>query len=449
MLTRWKFRWLCCVIGVMIWMSIILPQSLGAMAQVPASGGSQGVCPPTTRLPGLMPKSCRSRPTQPTSPEIRGVWLTNIDSDVLFNRNSLDKAIQQLADLNFNTLYPAVWNWGYTLYPSAIAQREIGVAVDPHPPGLQQRDMLKEVVAAGHQRGLSVIPWFEFGFMAPAESELAQSHPTWLTEKQDGDQVWLEGTDRRVWLNPFHPEVQKFITDLIVEIVTQYDVDGIQLDDHYGLPIAFGYDDYTKDLYRQTHNGQAPPVNPQEPKWLRWRADQITAFTQRLVQAVKAKKPKAIFALSPNNYDFAYNAHLQDWRTWEQNGWLDELIVQVYRDNLTSFTEELTRPEIQAARARTLTGVGILSGLRGRPVAMQQIQTQVQVARQQGVGVAFFFYETLWNLANEPIAGRKSALKALFSPARPRSSSDLRLLKEVADLDPAAIAIASLGPLRG
>jgi uncharacterized lipoprotein YddW (UPF0748 family) len=426
LLNRGKFRLLCWLICLSTFLGVIMtPWVVTAQSAQPGKQDAI-ICPPATRLPGLVPKACRSRPSQPPTPspdrstnrELRGVWITNIDSNVLFNRDQLTNAVQQLAAVNFNTIYPAVWNWGYTLYPSAIAQREIGFAVDPRPAGLQQWDMLKAAVEIGHKQGLSVIPWFEFGFMAPADSELAQLHPTWLTEKQNGDQVWLEGTDRRMWLNPFHPEVQKFITDLILEIITKYDVDGIQLDDHYGLPIAFGYDDYTKGLYRQTHNGQAPPTNPQDAEWIRWRADRITAFTQQLVQAVKAKKPKVIFSLSPNNYDFAYNVHLQDWRTWEQQGWLDELIVQVYRDNLNSFTEELTRPEIQAARTRTLTGVGILTGLRGRPVPMQRIQTQIQTARKQGLsGVSFFFYETLWNLANEPAESRKSAFKTLFPAA--------------------------------
>ncbi len=58
--------------------------------------------------------------------ELRGVWLTNIDSQVLFSTEALESAVNRLADLNFNTLYPTVWNWGYTLYPSATARREIG-----------------------------------------------------------------------------------------------------------------------------------------------------------------------------------------------------------------------------------------------------------------------------------------------------------------------------------
>ena len=52
--------------------------------------------------------------------EIRGVWLTNIDSDVLFEQSKLKNGIEKLAKLNFNTLYPTVWNWGYTLYPSQV-----------------------------------------------------------------------------------------------------------------------------------------------------------------------------------------------------------------------------------------------------------------------------------------------------------------------------------------
>ena len=51
----------------------------------------------------------------PKSTELRGVWLTNIDSDVLFEKERLKQSLRTLHQLNFNTVYPAVWNWGYTL----------------------------------------------------------------------------------------------------------------------------------------------------------------------------------------------------------------------------------------------------------------------------------------------------------------------------------------------
>ena len=81
--------------------------------------------------------------------EVRGVWLTNIDSDVLFSTEKTSNAIATLAELNFNTLYPTVWNWGYTLYPSAVAQQVIGIKLDPTE-GLQGRDVLQEIIDQGH-----------------------------------------------------------------------------------------------------------------------------------------------------------------------------------------------------------------------------------------------------------------------------------------------------------
>ncbi len=350
--------------------------------------------------------------------EIRGVWLTNIDSDVMFSRDQLTKTIQELADANLNTLYPAVWNWGYTLYPSETAKKTIGVAYDPRPEavGLTDRDMLKEFVEQGHQRKLSVIPWFEFGFMAPADSELAQMHPDWLTQRSDKTQVWQEGKYPRVWLNPFKPEVQKFISSLILELVSNYDIDGIQFDDHFGLPFEFGYDDFTIALYQKENAGKSPPANAQDPAWTKWRADKITAFMTQVFESVKARKHHVFISLSPNNYDFSYTHSLQDWRTWEQTGLLEELVLQVYRDSLQGFADELMRPEVQAARSHIPTGVGILTGLKDRPVAFKQIQDQVQIVRDRKfAGVSFFFYETMWNLSGETVSDRRSAFAKLFS----------------------------------
>ena len=369
----------------------------------------------------MMPTAAQSdsRSIAPRS-EIRGVWITNVDSAVLFNTTVLKEAVQQLARLNFNTLYPAVWNWGYTTYPSVVAKQAIGAAVDPRPIGLDGRDALTELVQQSHQKGIAVIPWFEFGFMAPEDSALAIRHPDWLTQQRDGTQVWQEGIYPRVWLNPFKPEVQQFIQSLILELVSNYDIDGIQLDDHFGLPYQFGYDDYTVQLYRR-EQGKVPPSNPKDPDWIRWRAEKITSFTTQLFRAIKARKHDVLFTLSPNNYDFSYNHSLQDWRTWQQQGLIEELVLQVYGNNLQAFMAQLKAPDSQAARQHIPTAIGILTGLKKLPVPMQQVREQVQSVRKQGfAGVSFFFYETLWHLVAEPEAARKAAFQSFFPSPAPR-----------------------------
>jgi uncharacterized lipoprotein YddW (UPF0748 family) len=343
--------------------------------------------------------------SQPT--EIRGVWLTNVDSDVLFSKDSLRQAIRRLDRLNFNTVYPTVWNGGYTLYPSKVAKEAFGQEMDPEP-GLQGRDMLEEAIDLSHSRGLSVLPWFEFGLMAPADSELVRRHPEWVTSRRDGSKVFnVHGEDRSVWLNPAHPGVQQFLVDLVTEVVEEYDIEGIQFDDHLGMPVEVGYDDYTVQLYQREHGGRRPPDNPQDSAWMRWRANKLSDLMVRLHTAVKTRKPECLISLSPNPKDFAYQKYLQDWYSWQRLNFVDELIVQVYRTERSHFLGEIDRPELRTIRSRLPVGIGILTGLSSRNVSTRDIEDQVRLTRdRQFAGVSFFFYESL---------GRRDAVfQALF-----------------------------------
>ncbi|WP_072016229.1 glycoside hydrolase family 10 protein [Leptolyngbya sp. KIOST-1] len=380
--------------------------------------------------------------------ETRGVWLTNIDSQVLFSTEALQTAVNRLADLNFNTLYPVVWNYGHTLYPSPTAKRELGVSQHlmgdlraPGPASESDRDMMQEAIEFGHARGMAVVPWFEFGFMAPANYELYRRHPDWFTQKQaaarsdrptstltaleqakaaqfDTHQarrkqvdeflpddapladpgIWMEGNViPRRWMNPFHPQVQKFQLELINDLVSNYEVDGFQFDDHLGLPVDFGYDPYTINLYRAEHGGKAPPSNPQDAEWVAWRANKISDFLAEVYKLVKARRPNAVVSISPNPYPFAYVNYLQDWPTWVNRGIVDELVVQVYRSDQNRFMWEMNKPSIQAARRRIPVSIGILSGLRAAPVRMDFIADQMAAVRDRAyAGMSFFFYESLW-----------------------------------------------------
>ncbi|MFQ4135732.1 glycoside hydrolase family 10 protein [Nodosilinea sp. PGN35] len=428
--------------------------------------------------------------------ELRGVWLTNIDSQVLFSTEALQGAINRLADLNFNTIYPVVWNYGHTLYPSATARRELGVSQHlmgdlraPGPASESDRDMLREAIDFGHARGMAVVPWFEFGFMAPANYELYRRHPDWFTQKRaepaplspgsrrsgDGpklamgldqskgsaqvttaldspkagelarekhrtDQwiaqvdeflpddapmadpgIWMEGNViPRRWMNPFHPQVQKFQLELINDLVSNYEVDGFQFDDHLGLPVDFGYDPFTINLYRAEHGGRAPSNNPQDAEWMAWRANKISDFLGEVYKLVKARRPNAVVSISPNPYPFAYVNYLQDWPEWVNRGIVDELVIQVYRSDQNRFMWEMNKPSVQAARRKIPVSIGILSGLRAAPVRMDFIADQMAAVRDRaGAGMSFFFYESLWiSPPPETADQRVSQLRQAFaSPA--------------------------------
>ncbi|XZN98889.1 MAG: glycoside hydrolase family 10 protein [Microcoleus sp.] len=352
-------------------------------------------------------------PKMPIKTELRGIWLTNIDSDVIFSRKNITDAVNRLEKLNFNTIYPTVWQGGYTIHPSAVAKRVFGQLNDPAP-ALKGRDVLKEIITEAHKKGIAVIPWFEFGFMAPAKSELARLHPDWLAKRRDGSTIWKEGIEDRVWLSPFHPEVQKFIQDLVVELVANYDLDGIQFDDHFGLPSEFGYEPLTVLMYQKDIK-QPPSNDSRETFWVRWRADRINDFMARLFTAIKARKQKCIVALSPNPFNFALPASLQDWFTWERRGYIEEIVLQVYRSDIKRFNAELEREEVKLAKPHIPTAIGILTGLKNNPVPLKQIQEQVQEVRKRNfAGVSFFFYESLSNWAKETPEERNTAFRTFF-----------------------------------
>jgi uncharacterized lipoprotein YddW (UPF0748 family) len=349
--------------------------------------------------------------------EIRGVWLTLNDMAVLRDRERMRAAVADLARLNFNTLYPVAWNGGYAWYPSEVTQRR-GLQ-DFTPRGLQGQDTMAELVAEAHAKGLLVVPWFEFGFMAPPSSELATRHPDWLTRTRDGGLTSTSAAGEVVWLNPFRPEVQKLISELVLEIVAKSGADGIQFDDHMSLPSQFGYDPYTLALYRR-ETGREAPADPQNPAWLKWRADKITAFMARLHAAVNASHPAAVFSVSPNYHDFAYRLQLQNWREWVRRGIADEILVQLYRPDLESFRAELQRPELAESRQRVPVAIGIMAGQRTRTVPVALVAAQTEAARERGLGAAYFYFETLWSRGDEPAPVRQEAFARLFPEPAPR-----------------------------
>jgi uncharacterized lipoprotein YddW (UPF0748 family) len=279
---------------------------------------------------------------------------------------------------------------------------------------LQGQDTLAELVAEAHARGLLVVPWFEFGFMALPGMELASRHPDWLTRTREGRLTSVSAAGEVAWLNPFRPEVQQLITELVEEIVERSGADGIQFDDHMSLPSEFGYDPFTTALY-QRETRRPVPADPLDPAWLKWRADKLTAFMARLHAAVNARHPGALVSLSPNYHDFAYKLQLQHWREWVRRGIVDELLVQLYRPDLESFIAELERPELAESRQRIPVGVGIMAGQRNRPVPIALVSAQAEAARAKGLGLAFFYFETLWQRSEEPAALRQEALAQLFA----------------------------------
>ncbi|MBN2355121.1 family 10 glycosylhydrolase [candidate division KSB1 bacterium] len=329
--------------------------------------------------------------------EIRGVWLTNVDSDVLLSRTAIAEALQFIKEHHFNVVFPVVWNNALTTYPSALMDSLFGTPIDPRYTG---RDPLAEVVEEAHRRGLLVIPWFEFGFSASYKKNggtILTKKPHWAARDAKGNLLSKNGFE---WMNAYHPQVQRFIMQLVLEVVQTYDVNGVQGDDRLpAQPVEGGYSAYTDSLYRAHHQGRPPPKDHRDPGWIRWRADILNRFAAELYTNIKTNKPHLIVSWAPSVYPWSYQEYLQDWPEWIRGGYADLVIPQVYRYEPAKYRS--TMEEMKAVTPKTakkFIGVypGILMRLGNYYIDEAYLLQAVAYNRAHGYGgEVFFFYEGL------------------------------------------------------
>ncbi len=327
--------------------------------------------------------------------EMRGVWITNVDSDVLFSDSRIAEAMNYLESVGINVVFPVVWNKGYTLYPSQIMNERFGVPIWQLVSG---RDPLKKLVIEAHRNGIEVIPWFEFGFATSYSlngGHILAKYPDWALKNLAGQLVVKNGFD---WMSGINPDVQNFMTSLVLEVVDTYDVDGVQGDDRLpAMPVEGGYEEYTKNLYITEHNGQAPPTNYGNSDWMRWRADKLNAYYKSLRDSVKLRGEYLIFSSGPSPYPWGYQNYLQDTKTWVTDGIVDNFIPQLYRQDITSYTYEVQNALNQIPiEKRDIMFAGVLAKSGSYVITPELLLSSIAANRNKGVkGETFFFYEAL------------------------------------------------------
>ena len=368
--------------------------------------------PPPAPRPGLL-----AAPVLASERRL-GVWLTNSPSPLYYDAARIERAVAELADAGFNTLYPNVWSRGTTFHRSRFAPLEPALAQAG--PDL---DPICRLSQAARRRGLQVVPWFEYGLMEPADAAVVREHPEWVLQRRDGSTAYPMHGRTMVWLNPAHPGVQQRFLGLVAEIVQRCQVDGIQLDDHFAWPVELGYDPYTRELYRRD-TGREPPDDHTDRFWMRWRRQQLTGLLRQLrAQLRSGDGPpgsvprRRVISLSPGPFRFAYNHWLQDWELWAVGELIDDLVVQNYAHSVAGFAKDLNQPALVKAKGWGMpVEIGILAGFGGRTPPMAVLAQKTRLALNRGHGVIYFYWEGLWGVHAGPEGpqARRAAFRQLL-----------------------------------
>ena len=350
---------------------------------------------------GSVSVEARSKITLPESfaphnTGIRGVWIPSTDCKVLTSKQRITDAMDFLADTGFNTVFPVVWNRGFTAYRSQIMREQFGTEIDSR---YQGRDPLAELIVEAHRVGLKVIPWFEYGFVSSYNlngGHLLAKKPEWAARDCSGNLLKKNNFE---WLNSLDAEVQDFLLGLMLEVAQNYPVNGVQGDDRIALPVEGGYDEKTVKRYR-AECGREPPSQCRERHWLHWRADIITEFVARLHRELKAINPDLLLSMSPSPYEWGLVEYLQDSQAWVDKKLVDLLHPQFYRRDFNAYKQLVDRLIGEQLKGDRLDCVspGILLANRGGNYSMnpELLLQVIAYNRSRGIpGEVLFFYEGL------------------------------------------------------
>lgn len=332
----------------------------------------------------------------PASP-IRGVWIANLPhGQALASPENIRQTLAFLQEIGFNTIFPVVWNRGYTLFPSDVLLDRGFQEIDPY---FDEKnfDPLTIITECAKEFALEVIPWFEYGFAAShleTGGQLLTAYPAWAAIDSRGNRVKHGGL---VWMNALDREVQDFLLELVLEVAKKYDIDGIQGCDRFpALPVEGGYNPEVIARYRRETNPRTIPASG-DSRWVRWRSDRLTDFLERLYREVKAIDPKLIVSLSPAVYPFCLNHLLQDPKAWIDREIVDYLHPQIYRDSFSAYQAEARKQKNFFPRNDTVKiAPGVAFTANGIDLDTGDIEKILDCNRRLGFdGEVFFHYEGL------------------------------------------------------
>lgn len=224
--------------------------------------------------------------------------------------------LDKLKELKFNTIFFQVKGLGDAFYNSPYEPWSAAISgtrgVDPG------YDVLKFLIDESHARGIEFHAW-----MNPYRiSTRAAGGPAYPALHPSIDPSWVKDYPTIRIYNPALPEVRQRLSDIVKDLITKYDVDGIHFDDYF-YPSGVTHDDAAD--YTKYGAGYTNVTD--------FRRANVDKAIEGVYNTIKATKPQVVFSVSPApNKQDNFNTLYADIAKWTQAGWVDILIPQLYQE---------------------------------------------------------------------------------------------------------------------
>ncbi|MCZ6677041.1 MAG: family 10 glycosylhydrolase [Candidatus Poribacteria bacterium] len=320
-----------------------------------------------------------------------------------------NRSASELAKAGFNMIIPNMLWAGVAHYPSTVLPRSDTFA--------KYGDQISQCVEAAHRHGLEVHVW-------KANWNLQGAPDDFVEKMRAAGRTQVSRTGEPIhWLCPSHPDNVQLELNSLLEVVRDYDVDGIHLDYiRYPGPEAC-YCDGCRERFslatRQRIERWPADVlrdGPLRETYLDWRVEQITRFVRLVHKRTQALRPDLkISAAVFGNYPDCVQQVGQDWVAWAEAGYVDFLCPMNYTDDDHRFTRLVERQlELTQNRIPLYPGIGATTS--SVALTPDRVVGQIYLARRAGAsGFAIFDFST--NTVDSVI--QAFGLSAGITPAQP------------------------------
>lgn len=236
--------------------------------------------------------------------EMRATWLATVwsldwpstkitetgnSAQIKAQKDQMIRILDNLASVNINAVFFQVRSRCDAMYKSSYEPWSSDLVSERgKDPGY---DPLAFVVEEAHKRGIEVHAWMNPYRFSTASTywdgqagDYRETHPEWILTYpvQDGKYNAI--------MNPALPEVRQRITDIVREVVTNYDVDGVVFDDYF-----YAYGGTPADLDADAQQ----KYKPEDMSLGDWRRENINKMVASVYNMIQKEKPYVTFGVSP------------------------------------------------------------------------------------------------------------------------------------------------------
>ena len=273
---------------------------------------------------------------------MRGMWIStvyNLDypssptTDPAQLKAQADKILDNCRDMGINNVFLQVRPASDALYKSSIYPWSAYLTGSQGTAPGEGFDPLQYWIEGAHSRGMELHAWVNpyratkvssgDALSSLSADNPASIHPEYIIKYSDGNYYY----------DPALPEVRQLVIDGIMEIVNNYDVDGIHMDDYF-----YPGTDFNDETSFQQYKGSFTDKGD-------WRRNNVNLLVSGIKSAIDSSgkdvefgiSPAGIWANSSNNPlgsntsgNEAYYSNYADTRKWALEGTVDYIAPQIY-----------------------------------------------------------------------------------------------------------------------